>query len=370
MGQIVAPRPDLVLNDAAQTDLIALDDLAGPQRWQLNRELRRPVCGRLGEAASLAVDLVHHLDTMHSYQHLGNYLPLADLQNFSRCVIDILRKHGQLDVIVDEFGEECIALVAAGCSHKAQVLLGPGSHILGLPAEANAKDATKLQLLIQLVREGWGYRPVVRDAITSGGDLLISLNMIVRAKKYLECLVDAAALFARGFTMLAHGMPEAYHECLRVVDCRLLQVVHGRADFATMRNQKFLVLLTGVLPDVDAPPALEDVVVADDERPDRLAIDDVHDEPIPLDDVAGAALAPLRLEDALSPMAHLAPVHFNGYVARFDRWSHSSRQLRCYVQCDAQSSGHRACFRYAQLNTFPSRRRCVAHHLAWAELGV
>ena len=200
----------------------------------------------------------------------------------------------------------------------------------------------------------------------------VALNMLGRSKKYLEALVDSTFLFGRGAPEIHHDKPEAYYECLYKL--KDLAALHRRPDFATLGQRQFQALLRGDLPEVDMPAALGDVLEPDVEPPDRLAIadgavsgdEDANVEPAPVP-VAPGVLVPVAMAVGVpNAFELLAPVHFEGLTCRFDNFSHTSGQLRCYVKC--LHSGHHACFRYAQTNQFPTTKELLAYLFAWAQL--
>ena len=63
--------------------------------------------------------------------------------------------------------------------------------------------------------------------------------------------------------------------------------------------------------------------------------------------------------------AELPPFAVDGFVVKWDFWSHSSGRRRGYVKCHT----HATCFRYSQLNLYSSPRDCAAYLLAWAKCG-
>lgn len=88
-------------------------------------------------------------------------------------------------------------------------------------------------------------------------------------------------------------------------------------------------------------------------------------------DLVGELTSVLEMDDGALPGELDAQTVVNneyrcdGFVCKFDFWSHSSGHRRGYTRCFS----HTACFRYAQLRKFDSERACAAYLIAWAKLG-
>ena len=235
--------------------------------------------------------------------------------------------------------------------------------VVGAPCHAEAGSATKLDLVVQIVRDRWKARDLVLDALQPGGHRCFGLNMLVPTHMYLEALVACDSMFARGSPVLHHNKAESYYQCL--------VALHALPGFDTCGHAEFLQLLGGQdLPVEAVAPALgaaDGVLHADD---DVLAIEnDVGDVP---GDVAAPVVAqalPAAVAIGVADgAAGLLPVMFENFVACSDRWSHSSGVLRCYVLCTQAT--HFACCRYMQSHQRPRRNEVLATLVAWAELGA
>ena len=164
-------------------------------------------------------------------------------------------------------------------------------------------------------------------------------------------------------------MPAAYYMSLCAV--KDLVSLHTIAGVERFGNKQFLAIIDGRDPPAMADPtavAIEDGAI---EADDDAALGDAG--PVASGGAATAsAVVPIALPavavvGAPDAGAHLRPVHWNGFVVRYDRWSHSSGILRCYVACG--NPDHHKCCRWMQENQCPSRREVVASLFAWAELG-
>lgn len=59
------------------------------------------------------------------------------------------------------------------------------------------------------------------------------------------------------------------------------------------------------------------------------------------------------------------PAKVRGCTVMFDHYSHASGIQRGYIRCPE----HDRCFRYVQVNQFPTRTRLCAYLFAWRTLG-
>ena len=102
-------------------------------------------------------------------------------------------------------------------------------------------------------------------------------------------------------------------------------------------------------------------------------LDAIVDDPVPLEGGAegelghdDGAIVPLDLVAMGMAADTFRPATCRGITIMWDHYSHSSGVQRGYIRCP----GHDACFRYAQVNTFPTRSRLAAYLFAWRSLGA
>lgn len=352
---------------SACTAVESLDNLGQAPLVIFNRrtDLQPRVLDR--EAGTTANAIVAQLDRARAYAHMDRYVLVTELDTSSPDVLDILEAHKVLVKRASEFGDVEVSLLASGVIHQQLTALDTPTLLLGIPPGGDLAQAPKLQLLALLLREGWAPRPLILGALEPGSVPEFSLNMVIRSKRYYEVLVDSQQVWSRGCPRILHQMPDGYYECLqRYSD---LQGLHALSGIEAMGNKVFKRLLAGAtLAELTASPTAPELggaLEADDDEPDRLALEDG-----PTDDYSAVAVPPLALEVAIGPRdanEDLQPVVFGRFTVRFDRWSHSSGILRCYVRCLASS--HPACFRYMQVNRMPDRAAILATLIGWAELG-
>lgn len=358
------PPPAVGLPRAAATELAVLDDLSASARTVVDARVGPRVLGR--GPTETAEEVLRELDARHAYAHLDSFILVDALACQSSDVIKILCAHKVVIKRTTLFGDAEVALLADGVVHQQGVVLDEHTPILGMPCHTDLSSASKLQLLVQLVREGWHARGLALEPYLPGSAREVSLNMLLRSKRYFEALVDAERLFARGAPRICHNMPEGYYTCL--FELNDLVSLHARPDLLTMGNRHFRELLAGREPEVAPLRALADEQLEADEADEAEGQPDagVGSEPPPAAIVSAmpAAMA-IGLPDLND---ELRPIMFGAYTARFDRWSHSSGVLRCYIKC--ANPEHRSCFRYMQMNQYPTRNAVLARLFAWAELGA
>lgn len=302
----------------------------------------------------------------------GSFVIATELDTTSALVMDVLHKYGVLETCTNEFGEEMVALVGGGVEFGAALKIEEPVFCLGLPLRSPLSDATKLELLVQLIREGWETADMIMQPLLPDSERVVSLNMIIRSKKYLECLIEAEVIFSKGSPMICHQKPELYYACLFVV--RDLQSFHSLPRFDSMGNKDFkkILELQGELPE-EAMLAIEDGAIAADEDPSeraRPALADAFAPPQPLPPPQSVALSSF-IGEALAgvdAMRSLRPILLRGCTIRFDNWSHTSGVLRAYTKCAEET--HRACFRYSQVTRYGTVQEVIAYLIGWWEMGA
>jgi hypothetical protein len=91
------------------------------------------------------------------------------------------------DVVVFALGENL--------AWTRRVFIDDPLYAKGCALQDTVATASKLELLVCLLREGWAWKTYRSEPITIDGERAISLNMMLRSKKYLEALCSCEHLF-------------------------------------------------------------------------------------------------------------------------------------------------------------------------------
>ena len=141
-----------------------------------------------------------------------------------------------LDVQQGDFGELQVALDMGKCQWRSRLRLADANRAVFLPAVPEGKN--KLDLVLQLIREGWrGVAALALPPLTQQSDLQISFPI---SHAYFGCLCSIDDLFGKGLQSLWHNMPRYYYLALASMadlsnfpcDDRLLAM--GNADFKAL----------------------------------------------------------------------------------------------------------------------------------------
>ena len=157
--------------------LLALDDMMGkplPPHCEGDEYLAVD-----GTATTLALEMARELDKHRAYVEGGVFVRFSDLTNSSVDIVDLLVQHGVFERQLDEFGDMMLALLSGGVRFEQVLEISDCIQVVGAPCHAEASSATKLDLVVQLVREGWKARDLVLDALQPGGHRCFGLNMLV-----------------------------------------------------------------------------------------------------------------------------------------------------------------------------------------------
>ena len=325
--------------------------------------------------------------------------------------------HGILVERQTEFAELEYAVVASNVLCRFRRFCKEPCATLALPAGASSN---KLDWMLQLVRDGWVVKYAV-DLVpyTHGAAKEFGVFMVNKSVLYFKCLSIAGDLLERGCGEIRHNMPHFYYDCL--LNIKDLHGFHALPNFEDFGNEQFRQTLNGqavVLRDVDAGgfgdpakvgpfPRLEafpsvhcrrllrgvpfgetltvvvrlplrghrGLVMPDDDPPSEgevlppiadMAPPAVELVPVVVHEALGAPLGGDVLAEACRPVS--LNVGGRRFHVKFDFFSHSSGIQRGYVSC--LNPDHRACYRYTQVNKFPTRRALVAYLMVWSELGI
>ena len=181
---------NMQLPPRVQQHLRQLDGMSARQAMiQMGRD-KAWACadGELVRSASL---LLQTLDSDKAYAHMGKHVALDDLPGHAEEVVHVLKENNIIVQRADGSGVQEIALHAPSLKVDGGMVLGGAIEVIALPCPKDLKNASKLELVFQLVREGWAPVDLAVDPITPGGAREISISMLLRSKVYFEALVDA-----------------------------------------------------------------------------------------------------------------------------------------------------------------------------------
>jgi hypothetical protein len=307
------------------------------------------------------------MDRQAVFEHGRSLVLETSGLDFTLDDVDLLRRHGIVVVGEDEFHSMTVAVRASQIDLQWRLFCTQPQNILALPA---SDGSHKLDLMLQLVREGWTAKfEAVMDPLEFDGPQEFSVMMLGRAISYFSAILQHDAVFKKGCTCIQHGRPQTYYDCLLAFD--RLDEFHDDPARLTWGYREFAILLKGGA--VESVQLIEGLALADidhDMLDDGVIVEHGGDllmadlPPVPIADVVGPVLAGFDLiDDAVRPVT--VQVGDTSFTIRFDYWSHASHIQRGYTQCAV----HRACFRYSQTTQFADRPSLVAYLAAWAEMG-
>lgn len=224
----------------------------------------------------------------------------------------------------------------------------------------------QVELVLELARQGWTTAARPPPHMIDGGDLVFDARMFNRAPLYFLALVKRGEIMQRGCDRILHMMPSKYYELL--LGKRDISRLHNRNDLRALKASDFAKMCRGIEVPEGGFLALEGPVDEDVMFNLEGGLADIveEDEHHGIDDADGMAEALPAPEVVAMCEMDLPLYRLDGFVVRWDFFSHNSRQRRGYTKCHA----HRDCFRYAQLNKFEGPIACASHLLAWAQAGA
>ena len=122
-------------------------------------------------------------------------------------------------------------------------------------------DAHKLEIVLDLMLQGWiGVRDASKPHII-GGDKTFSWHMTSRSKLYFAALLNASSLQRKGLLTILASMPHSYYRCLLELDSLQPLLMLTDADLKTLPELRFQACLKGqpllldqaALPIADSP---------------------------------------------------------------------------------------------------------------------
>jgi hypothetical protein len=265
-----------------------------------------------------------------------------------------LGSEGALRFDQSEFGEVLVALNPGGTRHVSVRTCGD-------PVQAFCRGLsnvdTKLGVVLDLLRRGWVQAGNAPAPFTNGSQQLFVCS-IGRQLSYYLCLRNAAALFAKGVSAIAHDLKDVQYQCLlRLNGDRLQQFL--RALEAGLDEARCRALLRE-----QGGEAIVDVA-------DNLFVEDLPDDPAdPGADAPaiGPPLMPSLLDQQDRGWKRAAVDVQDGmgiYKVITDNCTHQSGRQRGYCNCLV----HDSCFRSKFCDEFADRERFVAYLVAWASAG-
>lgn len=267
-----------------------------------------------------------------------------------------------MNIVVSEFGEAMLSLKLSQLRTSLHLVLKNPVAVIDLPLRDVAIERlSKLEIVQLLLQQGWSYgeRPL---PVVCGGERTFSMPGILRSKSYLVCLAMSDAIFEKpgALPQIPHNSTQYFYRCL--ISLGDLSTVVA-ADMAAMRDGDWKRLL-------NAGGSVDRMCIEDD----VLAVDGDAE---PLQEAAVRAPAGMlpwsakiiKVKPQVVSKAVVVP-GFDLVTVCFDNFSHSSGELRAFVQCGSAESPHgRRCRCYRQINKFPSIRHCTAHLVAWCLSG-
>ncbi len=158
-----------------------------------------------GRAVTLMLELGARADSDRRVPFMDCALP-----NYA---VQVLARHEIVQCETDEFGELQLCVNASSCAlSDGRVASGPPTNVMRLRCSSSLGDAHKLELVLELVAEGWracagkhSYNEHVRD---------FAKDMFMRRKLYFQALLSFADIKLRhGDRVLSH-LPHNYYRAL------------------------------------------------------------------------------------------------------------------------------------------------------------
>jgi hypothetical protein len=287
---------------------------------------------------------------------------------------------GILLSVETEFGEKGVAINLGTVNWDMSVTLGAGSTDPLQHTRDRSMDAVsccKLSCIMMMGSVGWkasddcgalGY-------FCHGAPREFALD-VGRPKSYFWVLAKADEILGKlgvleSLPVIHHGMKDSYYKVL-------LRLTSGK-DLAKLDALMATAADVKALPDKDFAALLPE---QGEEEPCGVEVQDedavlapLLDRPLQLQNTgadmntlhsnASAVLRGLPRESIDLRSSMTADVHDHRLVVHFDNFSHSSGKQRCYIACP--SPFHKACFKYAVVDKFPSKELASAWLMLWAD---
>ena len=260
-----------------------------------------------------------------------------DLAFFSNTAINTLIESGIVFGRQNDFGDTCLWITDA-CRVTAGLQLSNPQRILHAFASGavrgNKRRTSKVTFFLLLLRDGW--KLAVDDITwhTRETDQLLVADIWKRPEAYFRCMFLAASLFERErkFKRIYHHGPAAYYTELILSEDLKQFAKLSEADiknFKAKKKAKKEALQ-------DAPPESEAPLVV------KLLEEDLD----------------------LPPVACKEPRFAEAHVL-YDRFTHQSGKLRCFIQC----TFHKNCRKYTFVANHADKKEAESWLFAWNALG-
>lgn len=259
-----------------------------------------------------------------------------DLDYFNTQALDTLTESGLIFKESDLFGDTCVWLTDACKLSPGLELTNPRPILLsGSPIAGNGRLSGKVQIFLSLLQDGW-------ELADPGSELswfrkdhakVLVFNIWRRPEAYFRALSLSDLLFERegNLKKIHHHGPATYYTDMMKAG--------NLAPFAKMTEQNIF--------DYNSKRNKSTNV---ESKPRAIA----HAEPlvIPEED--------LQVE----PVACKEPQYADAHVL-YDRYTHQSGQLRCFIQC----TWHKNCRKYTFVRNHSSKKEAAAWLFAWNAAG-
>jgi hypothetical protein len=290
----------------------------------------------------------------------ANACYLLQLEYWTSKTLSFLEAQGIVASKQDEFADTLVWLTDS-------VKFAPGMSIsdpqpMLVHAESTTlkgRTTTKITLMLMLFSNGWRL-PGAREAKPewqkpASRVLRLVPQCFSRPKSYFRALLLLPLLFDRGLQRLSHHGPAAYYDAIiRATDMAVFNALSDR-DVRTYTVTK----------EEAARAAREALEMPEDAECVEEAL-----EPAAADaagDPVGAICIPDEAYE-IPPVPCRAP-HLPNVRVLYDRFTHQSGKLRCFVSCPEAGGKHGSkCRRYTFVSAHASRRAAEAWLLAWASL--
>ncbi|CAE7536242.1 RPT6A [Symbiodinium natans] len=285
------------------------------------------------------------------------------LHTYNAQAAGALREAGYVSTWEGDFGELVLAVTETG-RVSPQLDLSSPLRLRDMPSEGHSGFRTgqcKLEWLRLLLQHQWQYDEQCPEWHDKDAALLLPQNALSRPEAYLKCMLCLSVVWNKpgAPARILHQAPELYYKyLLHEPDLSFLQE-WGKADImgcSTNRRQ-------GRQPKKRAKAGVGALTaaaaLADKEDSDS-------DDAGPLRGRRGLREeAALPLPDRLVPPPVRSQVPGVDVTIYFDNYTHSSGNLRAFVECKR----HKKCRLYVFVNKHESRSHAVAYLLAWHQLG-
>lgn len=206
-------------------------------------KLDAPLGVMASQACASAVEKAINIGALKGSNTALNF-SAGDLFDVSRDALQCLVDSGVFTTEQDMFGDLLVAVDPARVCWKVSLFMGDPCQEVMFNRTADAAEMSKVELVLELHKAGWGATKQAPPEYTMEGPKLYWAGGFYHSALYFRALLCAPAIFQKGLTGIRHHQPEMYyHVLLSLKDLRVLE--ENKAMLRHFRFKHYAALLKG-----------------------------------------------------------------------------------------------------------------------------